>query len=265
MKTIRLIACLIIVLLALGANSQTEEIFYYPELNTIPATTLRDNLNRFITTDAGRPKNVSVFDDRIELNTKNQNKTIYFSDLLDYSIKVIRIKNAPPADDLYQIRLKNCILSPVPNSTITGINGITDWKPYIIKQLADILFLLQYQLNETRYSSQLVLFLPIAAHYRELKIKPPVSEEQRKYIVQANSFNQQKNYEKAIELYNKAIELDMIAYPSAYSNLALLSAQIQKFDAAIYYMKKYLMLEPDSADARGAQDKIYEWEAKLSK
>jgi hypothetical protein len=26
-------------------------------------------------------------------------------------------------------------------------------------------------------------------------------------------------------------------------------------------MKKYLMLVPDAADAREAQDKIYEWEA----
>jgi len=30
-------------------------------------------------------------------------------------------------------------------------------------------------------------------------------------------------------------------------------------------MKKYLLLEPEATDARSAQDKIYEWEAKTGK
>lgn len=245
------------------AIAQTEEIYYYPEPNN--NAYLEYYLKNYITTDWGRPKNVSVFDDRIELKFKNQNKIIYFSDLLDYSIKVIRIKNVPPSNDVYQIRLKNCIFSPNLNSTTTSINGITEWKPYIIKQLADDLFFIQDQLNEKQYSSHLTLFEPIASQYRDLKIKPPVSEEQRKYIVQANALNQQKMYDKAIELYNKAIELDQTAYPAAYSNLALLSAQIHRFTTAIYYMKKYLLLEPDASDARSAQDKIYEWEIMMHK
>jgi len=129
-----------------------------------------------------------------------------------------------------------------------------------LKKLADYLFYFQHQANIKRYDAQLNQFKPIAAKYRELKVKPPVSEEQRKYIVQANSLNQQKMYEKAIELYNQAIELDQTAYPAGYSNLALLSAQINRFDAAIYYMKVYLLLEPEATDARSGQDKIYEWE-----
>jgi tetratricopeptide (TPR) repeat protein len=72
-------------------------------------------------------------------------------------------------------------------------------------------------------------------------------------------------YNKAIELYLKAIEVDQTAYPAAYSNLALLSAQTKRFNDAIFYMKKYLMLEPEASDARGAQDKIYLWEAQQSK
>ncbi|HEY3389684.1 MAG TPA: hypothetical protein VGK38_08950, partial [Prolixibacteraceae bacterium] len=76
-------------------------------------------------------------------------------------------------------------------------------------------------------------------------------------------FNQQKAFEKAIEYYNKAIDLDQTAYPAAYSNIALLSAQLHRYDAAISSMKKYLLLQPDASDARGAQDKIYEWEIML--
>lgn len=30
-------------------------------------------------------------------------------------------------------------------------------------------------------------------------------------------------------------------------------------------MKKYLLLEPEASDARGAQDKIYEWEGIIEK
>lgn len=99
--------------------------------------------------------------------------------------------------------------------------------------------------------------------YRELKEKPTVSEEQRKYIVQANMFNEEKNYSKAIELYKRTIEINPVAYPVAYYNMALLYAQEKNFRQAIFNMKKYLLLMPDAPDARAAQDKIYGWEAKL--
>ncbi|MDO9256593.1 MAG: hypothetical protein Q7U54_13835 [Bacteroidales bacterium] len=51
----------------------------------------------------------------------------------------------------------------------------------------------------------------------------------------------------------------------AYTNLALLSAQVKDFQTAIYYMKKYLLLVPESEDARSCQDKIYEWEVQITK
>jgi tetratricopeptide (TPR) repeat protein len=106
-------------------------------------------------------------------------------------------------------------------------------------------------------------FKPIAEKYRALTIKPVVSEEQRKFIVQANAANEQKNYTRAIERYNQAIEIEPTAYPAAYSNLALLLAQTHNFNEAIINMKKYLMLVPEAEDARSAQDKIYEWEDRL--
>lgn len=141
---------------------------------------------------------------------------------------------------------------------------IFSWKDLTqAEKFADgIAFLHQKYLNQISKADE-ETFAPIAAEYRSLKVKPPVSEEQRKFIVQANSFNQQKLFDKAIEYYNKAIELDQTAYPAAYSNIALLSAQLHKFDAAIASMKKYLLLEPGASDARGAQDKIYEWEIML--
>jgi tetratricopeptide (TPR) repeat protein len=188
----------------------------------------------------GFPKEVLVMDDRIELKFKRQNVTIRLSDLLDYTIK-------SPEHGFV----------PLGNLSFHMGNKATE--------LANDLIIMQRQFIEKQFGSQLALFEPVAAQYRALKVKPSVSEEMRKFIVQANFLNQQKMYEKAIETYKKAIELDQTAYPSAYSNLALLSAQIKKFNAAIYYMKKYLMLGPGASDARGVQDKIYEWETQVAK
>jgi len=127
------------------------------------------------------------------------------------------------------------------------------------QQFADAILFMQ-QWPKIQQEQQFALFEPLASQYRTLKVKPSVSEEQRKYIVQANALNQLKDYAGAIDLYRKAVELDPVSYPGAYFNLALLSAQMSRFNAAITYMKQYLLLEPDAKDARNAQDKIYEWD-----
>ena len=127
------------------------------------------------------------------------------------------------------------------------------------RDLRTISCVIQQNLNKYQ-DERLALFESKAAQYRALKVKPPVSEEQRKFIVQANAMSQQKEYGRAIDFYLKAIELDPVSYPAAYFNLALLSAQMHRFKSAIAYMKQYLLLEPEAKDARSAQDKIYEWE-----
>jgi tetratricopeptide (TPR) repeat protein len=132
------------------------------------------------------------------------------------------------------------------------------------QRFADDLFFIQQTLQK-KHDERLALFESKAAEYRVLKTKPQVPEEQRKYIVQANALSQKKEYSKAIDLYLKAVDLDIVSYPGAYFNLALLSAQMNRFTSAISYMKQYLQLEPEAQDARSAQDKIYEWELKTGK
>jgi tetratricopeptide (TPR) repeat protein len=106
-------------------------------------------------------------------------------------------------------------------------------------------------------------FQPLADRYRAMPTKPAVSEAQRKFIVQANSMTQQKEYAKAMALYRKALDIDPISYPAAYYNMALIASQQENIFGAIHNMKKYLLLLPDAEDARSAQDKIYEWQAKV--
>jgi tetratricopeptide (TPR) repeat protein len=128
-------------------------------------------------------------------------------------------------------------------------------------RIADDLYFIQQLMIENE-QAQRALFESQAARYRALKVKPQISEEQRKLIVQANYFTQQKEYGKAIDCYNQTIAVDPVAYPAAYFNMALLSAQEHRFRSAIRYMKQYLLLVPDAKDARSAHDKIYEWEIK---
>ncbi|EKD40740.1 MAG: protein of unknown function DUF323 [uncultured bacterium] len=131
------------------------------------------------------------------------------------------------------------------------------------QRIADDLYFIQKDIEKYN-DGELAVFKEKAAQYRASKIKPQVSEAQRKFIVQANAFTQKKDYVGAIDRYNKAIELDPVSYPEAYFNLALLSAQENRFKSAIGYMEKYLLLAPDAKDARSAQDKIYEWEAMVA-
>ncbi len=170
-----------------------------------------------------------------------------YEDLLDCSL-VVTHRQDLHATYPYMIRL--------PGKITFHFNGenLSD-----VQRLSDNLYLIQQHLLQQR-NKDLASFEAQAQKYRALTIKPPVSEEQRKLIVQANASSQQKGYAEALELYLKAVGMDPVSYPEAYFNMALLSAQMKRFNSAISYMKQYLMLVPDAKDARSAQDKIYEWE-----
>lgn len=190
----------------------------------------------------------------------------FYTDLLGTTIVVTKIAAQLP---------------PLGFQILEGSTGMASWiVPYRIdfpglmsfhfaelsaaQRFADDLFVIQQNL-EKDHGERLALFKTKAAQYRGMKVKPPVSEEQRKYIVQANVLNERKEYAGAIDLYGKAIDVDPVSYPPAYFNLALLAAQMQRYEPAIAYMKQYLQLVPDAKDARSAQDKIYEWELMLRK
>lgn len=195
----------------------------------------------------GTEKNVQVLEDRIEF-TKNDEKA---------SFPFTQIINSVRFGDYFGR------ISIYFGDFQISVKGKEAGQK--VKKEFEILIEKNKNLHYENRKSQLVLFEKNAAEYRALKMKPPVSEEQRKFIVQANAFNEKKMYNDAIRLYEQAIEVDQTAYPSAYSNLALLSAQVKQYDDAIYHMKKYLLLVPDASDARGAQDKMYEWEALIAK
>ena len=136
-----------------------------------------------------------------------------------------------------------------------------------LTKAADDLYIIQQTLISLtdKQNKSLLLFEPVAAEYRSLRVKPAVTEDERRLIVQANQSTKDKQYDVAIDLYNKFIERNPTSYPAAYFNLALLYEQMNYYKFAITAMKKYLILVPDAPDVRSAQDKVYGWELKASK
>ncbi len=185
-----------------------------------------------------RTYSLPVYEDRIDIPVF----PVFFEDLEGFRIMVV--------DDIFV---------NLPGKVQLRMDNAAD-----AQRIADDLLLIQ-QIWQKYEAEEEKAFKEKALQYRAMKAKPPITEEQRKLVVQADVLNNRKNYAGAIERYKKAIRMDPTAYPVAYCNLALLSEQLERYGSAIRYMKRYLLLEPQAKDARIAQDKIYEWEMLMEK
>jgi tetratricopeptide (TPR) repeat protein len=133
------------------------------------------------------------------------------------------------------------------------------------KEVADLLFYMQHRYAVKYYEEDLEIFKPLAIEYQASSEKPAMNGEQRKLFVQGNAMNKQLDYEDALSYYDKAFSLNPVSYPQGYYNYALIAALAEKYELAILNMKKYLLLMPNATDSVSAQDKIYEWEAIMTK
>jgi len=108
----------------------------------------------------------------------------------------------------------------------------------------------------------------IRAHIAELMIKYPhlfaLPEEARKSVIKAEAYTEEGKFEKAIEEYQKALELSPF-FPNLYKALALSYGQIKDYKKAIKNMNIYLELYPDAPGIRAAKDQIYKWEFMMEK
>lgn len=104
-------------------------------------------------------------------------------------------------------------------------------------------------------------FNEVVRLYHTVRPKPSLSEDGRRYLVQANTHIREKRYREAATAYGKLIGSDPW-WPEGFFNRAHLYGRFLKnYDAAIAHMKRYLQLAPNAKNARVAQDKVYEWEA----
>jgi tetratricopeptide (TPR) repeat protein len=99
----------------------------------------------------------------------------------------------------------------------------------------------------------------IARTVQKMPSKPALPEDARKFGVQATSLVEKQRYEEAVALYQKALEIAPW-WAEGHFNRALVLATQHRFPEAIAGMKHFVVLAPESPDARAAQDKMYEWE-----
>jgi hypothetical protein len=108
------------------------------------------------------------------------------------------------------------------------------------------------------------IFKTALKEYRDSGGKLQLPEEARKYYEQAQGAVEDKSFDEAIELYEKALDIAPW-WPIGYYNCSLIMADQGDYTGAINYANKYVQLMPDASDAREVQDKIYKWERKAEK
>jgi len=107
------------------------------------------------------------------------------------------------------------------------------------------------------------LFQEVARNYRASAVKPPLPEATHRFKVQAESAIRDKDFDAAADFYEQALSVAPW-WPAGHFNRALVLSETGEFSAAIVEMKRYIALVPDASDASAAQDKIYDWERKVS-
>lgn len=107
--------------------------------------------------------------------------------------------------------------------------------------------------------SRAFVWQKIAATYRSLPVKPPVPEDARRLLVQAQTLSNNNDAAGGIAKLNEIL-WKTPWLPIAWYNLAMAESMEKHYPAAINAMNGYLKLTPESPDTRMAKDKIYEWE-----
>lgn len=99
----------------------------------------------------------------------------------------------------------------------------------------------------------------LARLHRTSQDKMALPEEARKFGVQATSLVEKKRYDEAIDMSGQALDVAPW-WAEGHFNRALMLADQNCFHEAIAAMRNFVLLAPNSTDARAAQDKLYEWE-----
>ncbi len=117
------------------------------------------------------------------------------------------------------------------------------------------------QSEEARRKVEETAFANEAKRYRELLVKPALPEDVQRYRVVAEDAFNNKDFEKALEYYRKGLTIEPL-WPQGQFNAAMLAGELQRYKWAALYMKRYLELVPDAANAKVAREKMYLWEEK---
>lgn len=202
----------------------------------------------------GYPLNVELSDQGIRfVCPENKVFEVRFIALMDNKFKLFtttsNIQSGMSVTE-YKLKLGNTIIS------------VRNERQLMLKSIANSFIKMQKLANDLLFSMN--AFEQIVAEYKTSPVRPSMIEEQRKYIIQAESYAKLYQYDKAIELSYKAAAIHPVSYPNIYLNLAILLAETNRLHSAIYNMKKFLLLNPPPADEQFAKSRISEWEIILN-
>jgi tetratricopeptide (TPR) repeat protein len=115
--------------------------------------------------------------------------------------------------------------------------------------------------EEAKQKEEEAAFAIKAKRYREMRVKPALPEDVQRYRLMAEDAFKNKDFEKALEYYRKGLAIEPL-WPQGQYNAAMLAGELRRYDWAALYMKHYLELVPDAANAKAAREKMYLWEGK---
>lgn len=116
---------------------------------------------------------------------------------------------------------------------------------------------------KAQLDSQLDGFKAQAKSWREATVKPAMPEAAREHQVLAEYAFKEKDTDKAIKEYSSALDI-FPTWPEGQFNLATLAGEKKFYETAIFHMKEYLELVPESPDAQAAKDSVIIWKDKVS-
>ncbi len=102
-----------------------------------------------------------------------------------------------------------------------------------------------------------------AAAWRALPVKPALSENVRRERVLAENAFREKQLSSAVDHYEAGLKMNPL-WPEGQFNAALLYAELEDYNKAVWHMRAYLELVPDAPDAEGARDQLIIWQDKLT-
>jgi len=138
-----------------------------------------------------------------------------------------------------------------------GAHEITDPES---KQLADAFIVLKSAAAKISADSE-ARFQEAARAYLAAAVKPPLPETARRFAVQAQGAVRDNDFTAAADYFKQSLDAAPW-WPEGHYQRAILLSGVDDFGGAIVEMKRYLTLAPNAANARAAQDKIYDWERK---
>jgi tetratricopeptide (TPR) repeat protein len=249
---------------------------YVPKAETVPRMTVAEAREAFVQA-AKSERSVqsirikgggsSVFMKRSDTGTGEQAKTCLFY----FHGSASDIKIAEKSMDTNGERYVVIIYPPPPCAESDYATNWFLWKWIFYRmddarKFVDSLYILSRatvdELRQAEAPASKAAFAEAVRFYHSQTVRPALPEETRKFRVQAEVSVKEKRYADAAEFYEQGLAITPW-WAEGHFNRAVVLAEGNNYEDAIFEMKRYLELEPKSADARVAQDKIYEWEAKV--